>query len=69
MQYIVKGPILDLCEEKVRRKGTWVAKRWWEQEELDLVGERVAAASPEEGGGNRRRRDKQREYRGNKAGD
>ena len=27
-QYIVKQPILDLCEEMVRMPGTWVAKRW-----------------------------------------
>ena len=26
-QYIVTRPILDLCEESVRRPGTWVSKR------------------------------------------
>ena len=30
--------------------GTWVLKRWWEQEGLDLAGARAAAASEEEEG-------------------
>ena len=30
-QYIATRPILDLCEETVRRPGVWVARRWWEQ--------------------------------------
>ena len=30
-QYIVAQPILDLCEEMVRRSGVRVARRWWEQ--------------------------------------
>ena len=38
-QYIVTRPIMDLCNEIVRMTGTWVAKRWWEQEVLDLEGE------------------------------
>ena len=46
-QYIVTRPILDLCEETVRMPGTWVAKRWWEQEGLDLARARAAAAVAE----------------------
>ena len=40
-QYIVTQPILDLCEKTVRMLGTWVEKRWWEQEGLDLAGVRA----------------------------
>ena len=28
--YIVTRPILNLCEERVRRSGARVARRWWE---------------------------------------
>ena len=27
-QYILTQPIMDLCEEMLRRPGTWVTKRW-----------------------------------------
>ena len=37
-------PIMDLCEETVQMAGAWVANRWWEQEGLNLEGERAAAA-------------------------
>ena len=30
-QYIVIRPVLDLCEDTVRRSGAWVARRWWYQ--------------------------------------
>ena len=30
-QYIATRPIMDLCEETVRRSGTWVARIWWEK--------------------------------------
>ena len=30
-QYIVIWPVLDLCEDTVRRSGAWVARRWWYQ--------------------------------------
>ena len=40
-QYTAMRPILDLCEEAVRRPGTRVFfERWWEQEGLDLEGEK-----------------------------
>ena len=39
-QYIATQPILDLCERLVRRPGDWFSRRWWEQEGLDLAGER-----------------------------
>ena len=38
--YIARRPILDLCEQSVRRLGAWVSWRWWEQEGIDLGGER-----------------------------
>ena len=28
-QYIVKQPILELCEHSARRKGLRVSRRWW----------------------------------------
>ena len=39
---------MNLCEETVRMPGMWVAKMWWDQEGLDLVGARTI--SEEEGG-------------------
>ena len=50
-QYIVTRPILDLCEETVRRPGAWVSRIWWEQEGLDLAGARVAVSSVVDGEG------------------
>ena len=47
---IAMRTILGLCEEMVRMPGTWVAKRWWGQEGLYLVGARAATAAPEEEG-------------------
>ena len=44
-QYIVTRPILDLCEEVVCMPGAWVAKRWWEQEVMGLVGAWSAVAA------------------------
>ena len=46
-QYITTRPSLDLCKKLVQRLGAWVARRWWDQEVLDLVGARA------EGGGRR----------------
>ena len=42
---------MDLCERLVRRPGSWVSRRWWEQEGLDLAGEReqVVADGEEDG--------------------
>ena len=47
--YITTRPIMDLYEETVQRYGTWVARRWWKQEGLDLAGAREAAAAAEGG--------------------
>ena len=47
-QYISTQPIMNLCKETVRMPGMWVAKMWWDQEGLDLVGARTI--SEEEGG-------------------
>ena len=51
-QYIATWPSLDLCKKLVQRLGVWVARRWWDQEVLDLAGTResVAAAEDKEGG-------------------
>ena len=49
-QYISMRPIMDLCEETVRIIGARVAKRWWEQEGLDLAGARAAVMEAEGGG-------------------
>ena len=35
----------------MRMPGTWVVKRWWDQEVIDLAGFRVAEASAEDEGG------------------
>ena len=37
-QFIVTRPIMDLCLAVDRRPGWSVAKRWWEQDGLDLEG-------------------------------
>ena len=50
VQYIVTHKILDLYKETVQIPGTWLEKRWWEHEELDLVGVWVAEAAEEEEG-------------------
>ena len=50
-QYIATRPIMDLCKETVHMPGTWVAKRWWYQEGLDLKGAREAASAEEYEGG------------------
>ena len=42
-QYIVTRPILDLCEQAIRRPGAWVYWRWWEQEGIYLEGARKQA--------------------------
>ena len=50
-QYIAAQPILDLCEETVRRSGVRVARRRWDQEGLNLAGARAAAAASDDGEG------------------
>ena len=40
VQYIATRPILDLCEKSVRKPGDWVYWRWWDQEGINLEGER-----------------------------
>ena len=39
-QYNVTRPIMDLCDELVRRLGTQVSNQWWYQEGIDLEEER-----------------------------
>ena len=48
-QYIAMQPILDLCEQSARRPGAWVSRQWWEQEGLDLEGEKERAVVESEG--------------------
>ena len=48
-QYIVTQPIMDLCNQSVRRPGVWMYRRWWEQEGLDLEGEKERAAAESDG--------------------
>ena len=51
-QYIATRPILDLYEWSACRTGARVSWRWWEQEGLDLEGEKkMAAAESDEKGG------------------
>ena len=42
-QFIATRPILDLCEKATRRPGAQVARRWWEQSEIDWKGARERA--------------------------
>ena len=44
-QYIAIRPILNLCKRYVQRPGTWVSRRWWEQEGIDLEGVRERASA------------------------
>ena len=44
-QYIATRPILDLCERSALRPGAWVYPQWWEQDGLDLEGEKKRAAA------------------------
>ena len=46
-QYIVTGPILELCLTTERLPGAQVPNRWWEQGGLDWEGEREAARAAE----------------------
>ena len=39
-QYIGTRPIMDLYRDTVRRPGAWVARRWWEQDGMELLGAR-----------------------------
>ena len=48
--YIATRTILDLCEEAEWKIGTWVSKRWWEQEGLDLEGGRTTEEVEDEEG-------------------
>ena len=43
-QYIVTRPILDLCEQAIRRPGARVSRRWWDQAGIDLEGAKKRAA-------------------------
>ena len=42
-------PIVDLCERSVLRTGAWIYQRWWEQEGIELYGEREIAAAASDG--------------------
>ena len=42
-QFTPTRPIMDLCLEVDRRPGSRVAKRWWDQEGLELGGMQTAA--------------------------
>ena len=53
-QYIVLRPVLDPCNETIQMPGTWVKKRWRDQEGLDLVGAREAVETSEKEGGQNR---------------
>ena len=44
-QYIAIQPILDLCEQSVWRTGAWIYRKCWEQEVIDLGGERERTAA------------------------
>ena len=52
-QYIVKRPIMDLCEETLRMLGAQVKKCCCKQEVIDMAGAREAAVTEEDniGGG------------------
>ena len=43
-QYIATRPILDLCEQAIRRPGAQVSRRCWEQAGIDLEGARKQAS-------------------------
>ena len=47
-QFIGTRPILGLCEVVVRRPGTRVPRRWWEQTGIDWKAAREKAAAKEE---------------------
>ena len=47
-QFIATRSILDLCEGAVRRLGTRVPRRWWEQTGIGWKGAREKAAATEE---------------------
>ena len=47
-QYIATRSIMDLCLAEKRRPGTRVARKWWEQEDLDLEGMRTASREAEQ---------------------
>ena len=48
-QYIATLPILNLCDQSVWRPGAWVSWRWWDQEGLELEGERERVATALDG--------------------
>ena len=54
-QYIATKPIMDRCLAAKRNPGPRAAKRWWEQECLDLAGMRTVARESEHAEGGSRR--------------
>ena len=46
-QYISIQPILDLCERATRRPRARVYRRWWEQDRINLEGEKERATEEE----------------------
>ena len=47
-QFIATRPILGLCEVAVRRPGTKIPRRWWEQTGIDWKAARDKAAAKKE---------------------
>ena len=50
-QFIATRPILDLCEEAVRRPGARVLRRWWEQTGINWKGGQGKGGSNGRSGG------------------
>ena len=44
VQYIATRPILDLCERAIRRLVVRLYRQWWEQDGIDLEGEKKRVA-------------------------
>ena len=47
-QYTATEPIMDLCKRDTWRPGARVSRKWWEQDGIDLEGEKKRAAETTE---------------------